>query len=169
MINKDVGKSLSHKTGNEILIWIWNNPAVGMSVTNPEQDYSSKTNFQIFRGNQDFFGAKIFQWVNRLWTRLLLVETRSTEQHHNRTQFLSKQKRQNTGYEHDQQSRQHNQQSHQHNQRNLQSEYVKRTYQWTWCQTHHRQTRHQTNIIFLMIVITSNPKSRNTVTIDSRD
>ena len=26
MINKDVRKSLARKNGNEILIWIWNNP-----------------------------------------------------------------------------------------------------------------------------------------------
>ena len=28
MINKDVRKSLVHKNGNNILIWIWNNPHV---------------------------------------------------------------------------------------------------------------------------------------------
>ena len=29
MIDKDVGKSLARKNGNEILIWIWNNPVTG--------------------------------------------------------------------------------------------------------------------------------------------
>ena len=33
MINKDVHKSLAIKNGNEILIWIWNNP--GIIYTHP--------------------------------------------------------------------------------------------------------------------------------------
>ena len=72
-------------------------------------------------------------------------------------------KLQNPRHEYDQHNRQHNQWSRQHNQRILQSERGKRTYQWTWSQTHHLQTCHQANLICRMIAIKSNPKEKNAI------
>ena len=74
----------------------------------------------------------------------------------------------------------HDQRSRQHDQRIIQSEKEKRTYQRTQSQTHHCQTHHRynlihwmteiaanleeyTNMIWLMIASTANPKARNVI------
>ena len=105
-------------------------------------------------------GTKIIQWVGHLWTRLLLVQTRPTEQRHQFNQFLSVQKRQTPLHEHNQRSCQHDQRSRQHYQRILRSKKEKSTYQQTHSQTHHCQTHHRANIFCWVIAITVNPKEK---------
>ena len=110
-----------------------------MSRTSPEQNYSSKTDF-ITRGKINILSAKIIIWGNQLWTRLLLVRTRTTEQCHQLTWFQLEQKCQSLLHK-------HNQQICQHYQRICQSKTEKRMYQGTRIQTHHWHTHHRKNLI----------------------
>ena len=58
-------------------------------------------------GKIRIWGAKIFQWVDHLWTQLLLVRTQPMEQRHQLTQFLLGKKLQTPRHWHDQQIHQH--------------------------------------------------------------
>ena len=82
--------------------------AVQMSGTRSEQNYSYKLIFKL-GGEIGTLGAKIFQWVNHLWTWLLLVQKLPTERRHQLTRFLSEQKLQTPLHEHDKRSRQRHQ------------------------------------------------------------
>ena len=90
--------------------------AVGMSGTRSEQNYSYKIDFKTRRDIRTL-GAKIFLWVDCLWTLLLLVRSRPIEQHHQLNLFLSGQKHQIPRHWHNQRNCQHDQRSLQHNQR----------------------------------------------------
>ena len=79
-----------------------------MSRKRSEQKYSYKTDFEIWRANQDSVRQNI-SWVDHLLTRLVLVLTLPTTQRHQLTRFMSEQKRQTPHHKHDQQSCQHDQ------------------------------------------------------------
>ena len=70
-------------------------------------------------------GARMIQWVDHLWTRIILIQTLPTKKLHQLTRFLSEKKCQTPRHEHNQQSRQHDQQI-------PQSKMEKCTYQRTW-------------------------------------
>ena len=107
-------------------------------------------------GEINILSSKIFLWVNHLWTRLLLVKTRPTEQRHQLTRFMSGQKIQSLRHEHDQRI-------HHHYQRIHQGKMEKQTYQRNRIQTHHCQTHYWTNLICRMIAIPVNKFKINAI------
>ena len=52
-----------------------------------KSDYNYKTNFEIWRENQDL-SAKILQVVDHLWNRLLLVEKPQDQKYYLRDRLL---------------------------------------------------------------------------------
>ena len=140
--------------------------AVRMSATSPEQDYSHKTDFQIWRENQDFGRQNNPMSLPPL--DMTIIGTNTTNGTTLQLDSISIEKEyQNLCHEHDQWRHQHDQQSCQNNQQNIQSEREKCTCQRTQNQTHHRQNHHQASLICWMIEITANPKSRNAIKIKS--
>ena len=104
--------------------------------------------FLKFGGKIRNLSAKIFWWVDHLFTGLLLVQTRQTQKHHNQTQLLFK-KNQNP--------------RHWLYKWNRENESEKCMYQRTRSQTHHCQTNHQANMILLMTSSKSNIRARDAI------
>ena len=93
-------------------------------------------------------GSKIFLWVDHFWTRLLLVQTQTTEQHHQLTWFLSGKKRHPYSIE---------------TTNGFTKSKRTSTYQRTQSQTNHCQIHHQTKLIFRMIAIPVNEAKINEI------
>ena len=62
-----------------------------VSTIRSGRDYNVKKMLKL-EGKIKILGAKIFLWVDHLWTLILLVRTLPTEKHHLLTQFQPEQK-----------------------------------------------------------------------------